>query len=229
MTETNNLNETERETEEWNKCMFYYQAALKEVGTKIDILSAEFTQVHMYNPIEHVKTRIKEKGSIIKKLKKQGHEVNTANMMHYIHDIAGVRIICSFEKDIYNIADMLCSQDDVKVLIIKNYIANPKANGYKSYHLVISVPIFLSEGPVETKVEVQIRTIAMDFWASLEHKIKYKFEGNAPENLQKELKECANIVDMLDKKMFSLNEEVRKLGKKEDSGQLAWRVRGSRF
>lgn len=217
------------EEEAWDKCMFYYQAALKEVGTKIDILSAEFTQVHQYNPIEHVKTRIKEKNSIIKKLKKQGHEITTENMMHYIHDIAGVRIICSFEKDIYNIADMLCSQDDVKVLIIKNYIANPKTNGYKSYHLVVSVPIFLSTGPVETKVEIQIRTIAMDFWASLEHKIKYKFEGHAPEHLQGELKECANIVDMLDKKMFSLNEEVRKLGQSEDTNSLAWRVRGSRF
>lgn len=214
---------------EWDKCMFYYQAALKEVGTKIDILSAEFTQVHQYNPIEHVKTRIKEKASIMKKLQKQGHEINAENMMHYIHDIAGVRIICSFEKDIYHIADMLCSQDDVKVLIIKNYIANPKANGYKSYHLVVSVPIFLSTGPVDTKVEIQIRTIAMDFWASLEHKIKYKFEGHAPEYLQGELKECANIVDMLDKKMFSLNEEVRKLGQADDSSNLAWRVRGSRF
>lgn len=224
MIEIAETDERSKRTAGWDKCMFYYRAALKEVGTKIDVLSEEFAQVHRYNPIEHVKTRIKSQDSIMKKLEKQKHEVSTENMMRYIHDVAGVRIICSFEKDIYHIADMICSQDDVKVLIIKNYIANPKANGYKSYHLVISVPIFLSDGPVETKVEIQIRTIAMDFWASLEHKIKYKFEGKAPAHLQSELKECATIVDMLDQKMFLLNQEVQQMGQ-EPSGP--WKIRGS--
>ncbi|MCR5742394.1 MAG: GTP pyrophosphokinase family protein [Lachnospiraceae bacterium] len=191
------------------KAMFLYDSALKQVSTKIEILSEEFVNVHNYNPIEHVKTRIKTSESITHKLEKQGYDTTIENMMHYLHDVAGVRIICSFEKDIYSIADMICNQDDVKVLIIKNYIANPKPNGYKSYHLVVSVPIYLSEGPVETKVEIQIRTVAMDFWASLEHKIKYKFEGNAPDRIQLDLKECADIVDMLDKKMFSLNEEIK--------------------
>jgi putative GTP pyrophosphokinase len=208
--------------------MFLYSSALKQISTKIDILSEEFAHVQNYNPIEHVKTRIKSPESIRKKLKKQGHEVNVQNMLRYVHDIAGVRIICSFEKDIYKIADMISNQDDVKVLIIKNYIANPKPNGYKSYHLVVSVPIYLSDGPVETKVEIQVRTIAMDFWASLEHKIKYKFEGNAPDHIREELRGCADIVDMLDKKMFSLNEEIRAIGEEQKQGQEeGWNIRGT--
>lgn len=216
--------------DEWNAVMFLYNSALKQVSTKIDILSEEFVHVLNYNPIEHVKTRIKSPESIVKKLKKQGHEVTVENMLRYIHDIAGVRIICSFEKDIYKIADMISNQDDVKVLIIKNYIANPKPNGYKSYHLVVSVPIYLSDGPVETKVEIQVRTIAMDFWASLEHKIKYKFEGNAPDYIQEELRECADIVDMLDKKMFSLNEEIREIGEEQkQEEQSGWNIRGAGF
>ncbi len=195
--------------DEWKTVMFLYNSALKEINTKIEILNQEFLHVHNYNPIEHVKSRIKTPESIVKKLKKQGHEVNVENMMRYIHDIAGIRIICSFTADIFQIADIISSQSDVKVLIIKNYIANPKPNGYKSYHMVVSVPIYLSDGPIETKVEIQIRTIAMDFWASLEHKIYYKFEGNAPEYIQEQLKECANMVNMLDERMFQLNEAIQ--------------------
>ncbi len=222
--------QTYSQMDEWNAVMFLYNSALKQVSTKIDILSEEFVHVLNYNPIEHVKTRIKSPKSIVNKLKKQGHEVTIENMLRYIHDIAGVRIICSFEKDIYKIADMISNQDDVKVLIIKNYIANPKPNGYKSYHLVVSVPIYLSDGPVETKVEIQVRTIAMDFWASLEHKIKYKFEGNAPDHIQEELRECADIVDMLDKKMFSLNEEIRAIGQEQNQEeQSGWNIRGAGF
>ncbi len=217
--------------EEWNTVMFLYNSALKQVSTKIDILSEEFVHVLNYNPIEHVKTRIKSPESIVKKLNKQGHEVTIENMLRYIHDIAGVRIICSFERDIYKIADMICNQNDIKVLIIKNYIANPKPNGYKSYHLVVSVPIYLSDGPVETKVEIQVRTIAMDFWASLEHKIKYKFEGNAPDHIRDELRECADIVDMLDKKMFSLNEEIQTIGEEQKQAEKdnGWNIKGAGF
>ena len=129
-------------------------------------------------------------------------------MIDYLSDIAGIRIICSFTSDIYLIADMIAKQSDVTVLYVKDYIKNPKPNGYKSYHMVVTIPIYLSEGPVDTKVEIQIRTVAMDFWASLEHKIYYKFEGNAPDFLEKELKDCADMVDMLDAKMFSLNEAI---------------------
>ena len=153
--------------DEWTTSMFLFESALKEINTKIEILNNEFLHIHHYNPIEHVKSRIKTPESIVKKLKRMGHEVTTENMLKYLNDIAGIRIICSFTPDIYKIADMISNQDDVKVLIIKNYIENPKPNGYKSYHMVVSVPIFLSDGPVQTKVEIQIRTVAMDFWASL--------------------------------------------------------------
>lgn len=197
------------EVDTWTTLMFLYGAALKEVNTKIEILNDEFVHVHNYNPIEHVKSRIKSPESIVKKLKRNGLEANIDNMVQHLSDIAGIRIICSFTSDIYRIAEMISNQSDVRVLIIKDYIATPKPNGYKSYHLVISVPIYLSDGPVETKVEIQIRTIAMDFWASLEHKIYYKFEGNAPENIRLDLKECADIVEMLDARMLSLNEAIQ--------------------
>ena len=140
-----------------------------------------------------------------------GKEVTIENMVAHLNDIAGVRIICSFSSDITQIADMISNQKDVTVHIIKNYIANPKSNGYKSYHMVVSIPVYLSDGPVDTRVEIQIRTIAMDFWASLEHKIYYKFEGQAPESISNELKGCADIIDQLDQKMLGLNEMVRQV------------------
>ena len=192
----------------WKTIIFLYNAALKEVGTKLEILNEEFQHVHQYNPIEHIKTRIKTPESIVKKLHRYGYETSIENMVKYINDIAGVRLICSFTSDIYRLAEMIGNQDDLKVLSIKDYIKNPKESGYKSYHMLVSVPIFLSDGPIDTKVEIQIRTIAMDFWASLEHKIYYKFEGNAPEHISRELKECADMVSELDDKMLSLNEEI---------------------
>lgn len=130
-------------------------------------------------------------------------------MVRYINDIAGVRLICSFTSDIYRLAEMIGNQSDLKVLSIKDYIKNPKESGYKSYHMLVSVPIFLSDSVVDTKVEIQIRTIAMDFWASLEHKIYYKFEGNAPEYISRDLRECAKMVSELDEKMLSLNEAIQ--------------------
>lgn len=193
----------------WKTIMFLYKSALKEIATKIDILNDEFQHVHQYNPIEHVKSRIKTPESIVKKLKREGYESTIDNMVKIINDIAGVRITCSFTSDIYRIAEILANQSDLKVLLVKDYIKNPKESGYKSYHLVVSVPIFMSDKVIDTKVEIQIRTIAMDFWASLEHKIYYKFEGNAPENIQNELKECADMVSMLDAKMLSLNEAIK--------------------
>ena len=136
-------------------------------------------------------------------------------MVEYVNDIAGVRIICSFTSDIYRIADMLRNQNDIKVLSIKDYIKTPKPSGYKSYHMIVSIPIFLSDRVADTKVEIQIRTVAMDFWASLEHKINYKFEGNAPDFIKKELVECSKMVSDLDERMLSLNEEVTKYKEKE--------------
>ena len=129
-------------------------------------------------------------------------------MVNYVNDIAGIRIVCSFTSDIYRMAEMIGKQNDLTVVSVKDYIRHPKESGYKSYHMLVTVPIFLSDRVVDTKVEIQIRTIAMDFWASLEHKIYYKFEGNAPEYISKDLRECAEIVSMLDAKMLSLNEAI---------------------
>ena len=196
------------QVDQWRSVMFLYDSALKKVNTKIEILNNEFNSRYDYNPIEHIKSRLKSADSIVKKLKKDGYEVTTETMMEHLSDIAGVRIICSFISDIYQIADMIARQDDVTVLHVKDYIKHPKPNGYKSYHMVVTVPVYLTDGPVETKVEIQIRSVAMDFWASLEHKIAYKFEGNAPERLLQELKACADMVDVLDAKMFSLNQAI---------------------
>jgi len=194
------------DVDSWKTIIFLYNAALKEVGTKLEILNDEFQHVHQYNPIEHIKTRIKTPESIVKKLRRYGHETSIENMVRYINDIAGVRLICSFTSDIYRLAEMIGNQSDLKVLSIKDYIKNPKESGY---HMLVSVPIFLSDSVVDTKVEIQIRTIAMDFWASLEHKIYYKFEGNAPDYISRELKECAKMVSELDDKMLSLNEAIQ--------------------
>lgn len=203
------------EVENWETLMFLYDAALRQVSTKIDILNEEFAHIHKYNPIEHVKSRIKEPQSIVKKLKRQGHEVSLENMLKYIKDIAGVRIICSFTSDIYRIADMLAQQADLKVLELTDYLSQPKVSGYRSYHMLVTVPVYLSDGVVDTKVEIQIRTIAQDFWASLEHKIYYKFEGNGPAFISQELRDCARIVSELDDKMLSLNEAIKQCPKEE--------------
>lgn len=201
----------------WDSAMLLYNSALKEMGTKVDILNDEFQHVHQYNPIEYVKSRIKAPESIVKKLKRQGLSDSIENMVQYINDIAGLRIVCSFTSDIYAIADMIGRQNDITVISIKDYIKNPKPSGYRSYHMIVSVPIFLSDKVVNTKVEIQIRTIAMDFWASLEHKIQYKFEGNVPEQISTDLWECSDIVNMLDNKMLSLNDAVMQTKIEQDT------------
>lgn len=194
--------------ESWREVTLIYNAALRQIETKMEILNDEFQHVHQYNPIEHIKARIKTPESIVKKLKRNGYESTIDNMVKYINDIAGIRIICSFTSDIYRIADMISDQRDIKVMTVKDYITYPKASGYKSYHMIVTVPVYLSNRTVDTKVEIQIRTVAMDFWASLEHKIHYKFEGDAPEQIKSELIECARMVSDLDARMLSLNEEI---------------------
>ena len=197
------------EVDEWKELVFLYNSAMMQMNTKINILIDEFKNIHNYNPIEHIKSRIKTPTSIVNKLKKEHLEVTLDNMKKYLHDIAGVRIICSFTSDIYMVADMIRRQNDVKVITVKDYIKHPKDNGYKSYHMVVALPVYLSDGPQEVKVELQIRTIAMDFWASLEHKIYYKYEGKAPLNMKQELRECADMVNKLDEKMLLLNEQIK--------------------
>lgn len=192
----------------WETVMFLYNSALKEVVTKVDILNDEFVHIHNYNPIEYTKSRIKTPESIVKKLKRNGFESSIENMINHINDIAGVRIVCSFTSDIYLLSEMIGKQNDLTVVSVKDYIRHPKESGYKSFHMLVTVPIFLSDRVVDTKVEIQIRTIGMDFWASLEHKIYYKFEGHAPEYISRDLRACAAIVSEMDAKMLQLNEAI---------------------
>ncbi len=210
----------EYSVDSWKEVNLIYNAALKQVETKMEILNEEFKHVHKYNPIEHIKARIKSPESIVKKLKRHGHESTIENMIHHVNDIAGVRVICSFTSDIYSVADMIRSQKDIKVIATKDYITYPKASGYRSYHMIVTVPVYLSDRIVDTKVEIQIRTVAMDFWASLEHKIHYKLEGDAPEHIKNELIECARMVSDLDARMLSLNEQILQTSQERSSGNV---------
>ena len=202
----------------WETVIFLYNSALKEVGTKREILNDEFRHIHNYNPIEYIKSRIKTAESIVKKLKRNHYESTIENMVNHVNDIAGIRLVCSFTSDIYRLAEMIGRQNDLTVVSVKDYIKNPKDSGYKSYHMLVTVPIFLTDRVIDTKVEIQIRTIAMDFWASLEHKIYYKFEGDAPEYISRDLRECAGIVSMLDAKMLSLNEAILQAKEEQEDG-----------
>ena len=205
----------------WREVTLIYNAALRQLETKMEILNDEFQHVHQYNPIEHIKARIKTPESIVKKLKRHGYESTIDNMIKYINDIAGIRIICSFTSDIYRIVDMLHEQRDIHVLSVKDYITFPKASGYRSYHMIVTVPVYLSDRTVDTKVEIQIRTVAMDFWASLEHKIHYKFEGDAPEHIKDQLVECAKMVSDLDERMLQLNNEILNIGQNREEAEEA--------
>ena len=192
----------------WKEVMLIYSSALKQISTKLEILNDEFQHVHRYNPIEHIKSRVKTPESIVKKLKKHGYESTIQNMVEYVNDIAGIRVICSFTSDIYQIAEMIRNQSDIKVISIKDYIVNPKKSGYKSYHMLVTIPVYLSPDR-----RYQGRDPDQDschgFLGKPGHKINYKFEGNAPDHIRNELVECARMVAELDERMLSLNEEIQ--------------------
>lgn len=193
----------------WNSVMFLYSSALKKARTKVEILNDEFMNVHNYTPIENIKSRLKKPESIAKKLKRNGFEDDLVSMVSHCYDIAGIRVVCSFNPDIPRIANMISKQPDVTITTVKDYITNPKDNGYKSYHMLGTIPVYLTTNTiVEVPVEIQLRTIAMDFWASLEHKIYYKFEGDAPAYIREDLKEAAQIISTLDAKMLQLNDVI---------------------
>ena len=175
-----------------------------------------FKKMVNHNPIENIETRVKSPESIKGKMERRGVPLTVSSMVKNIMDIAGIRVVCPFISDVYYIADFLLRQEDIEKIQIKDYIKNPKVSGYKSFHMHVTVPIFLSDRVVETKVEIQIRTIAMDFWASLEHKIYYKFEGHAPEYISRDLRACAEIVSNLDAKMLQLNEAILEEKEKEE-------------
>ena len=193
---------------DYKRLTLMYTAALKQVETKIEVIDNEFKALHKYNPIEHVSSRIKSKQSMYNKLNKKGLEFTYENLIKTVNDIAGVRIICSFIPDIYKLVEMFENMQGLTVLKKKDYVANPKESGYSSYHLIVSVPVSLSVGTIDVKVEIQIRTMAMDFWASLEHKINYKYDKEIPKGIKKELKECAKMTHKLDKRMSHLGRNL---------------------
>jgi putative GTP pyrophosphokinase len=194
--------------DELQRFLLPYRFGLQEVGTKIDILRDEFLYLHDYNPIEHVSSRVKTPDSLVEKSARKGVDPDFAAIRAHITDIAGVRITTSFTADAYRLFDLLTAQDDITVRRVKDYIAHPKPNGYKSLHAIVGVPVFLSTGPVEVPVEVQFRTIAMDFWASLEHKIYYKYARQVPPELLAELKDAAQSAALLDARMERLHREL---------------------
>lgn len=206
---TQQLEELKVMRTEITRFMMKYKFALDEIETKIEILKEEFQSLHDYCPIEHTKSRLKSPESILKKLYRKGKEISLESIEENIKDIAGLRITCSFISDIYRVSDMLLSQSDLRILNVKDYIKNPKPNGYQSLHLLVEVPVFLSDRVEKVCVEVQIRTIAMDFWASLEHKIFYKYNQFVPERLLHELKAAADTANALDHQMERLHREIK--------------------
>ncbi|WP_337519583.1 GTP pyrophosphokinase [Anaerotignum faecicola] len=188
--------------------MMQYRCALMEVETKLNVLNAEFTMKNNRNPFESIKSRIKTPKSILEKLQRKGFEISVKGIEENLADVAGIRVICSFPDDIYATAKMLTDQDDIRVIQVKDYIINPKSNGYRSLHLILEVPIFLSNEKKNMKVEVQFRTIAMDFWASLEHKLKYKKNIENAEEISKELQRCAEASSQLDLRMQALRDRI---------------------
>ena len=190
--------------------MMQNECAVREVETKLNVLNDEFSTLYNYNPIETIKTRVKDPISIVEKMQRKNLVPTIENIENNLSDIAGVRVICSFPEDIYAIADILTMQDDITLIKRKDYISNPKPNGYRSLHLIIGIPIFLSTGKKMMKVEVQFRTIAMDFWASLEHKLKYKHNINNPEEIAADLKKCADSISELDEKMQAIHNRIER-------------------
>ncbi|MBR4067728.1 MAG: GTP pyrophosphokinase family protein [Clostridia bacterium] len=193
-----------------------YQAALTEVKTKLDILNEEFRVRYSRNPIHHMESRIKAPASIAEKLHRKGLEPTAENAVRHLTDIAGVRVVCAYRDDVYTIAQLLTSQDDIRLLRSRDYIKEPKENGYRSLHLIVEIPVFLSTGKQYLPVEVQIRTIAMDFWASLEHRIRYKVAFTVPEDLNRELFDAAQRIAEVDEDMQRIHNRMVALA--ESSG-----------
>ncbi|PRO66570.1 GTP pyrophosphokinase [Alkalicoccus urumqiensis] len=210
------LQQLKKLKQEMTRFLMTYQFALDEITTKIEILQQEFHYMNDYNPIEHVSSRVKSPESMLTKLMRKNLPISLASMEEHLTDIAGVRVTCSFVSDIYEISRMLQQQKDVDVLEIKDYIQEPKESGYQSLHLLVRVPVFMSDRTKYVCVEIQIRTIAMDFWASLEHKIFYKYNRDVPDRLRQELQEAAASAAALDRKMEKLHLEMKEI--KEENG-----------
>lgn len=191
--------------------LLYYSYAIKEVRTKLEILNEELAFRTNRNPIESIESRVKKPASIIEKLRRKNFPVSVESVFENLHDVAGVRVICSFIEDIYDVAEMFLNQDDIKLIEKKDYIEYPKDNGYRSLHLIIEVPVFLSDRIMNMKVEVQIRTMAMDFWAALEHQANYKKGIEGIDELIVELTDCANIINQTDRRMQEIYHKIQKI------------------
>ena len=192
----------------FQEMMMRYNCAILEVQTKLQVLNNDMSVRYSRNPIAFIKTRIKSPQSIAEKLQRRGLEISERSMLENLNDVAGVRVICSFIDDIYEIAEMLARQSDIKVLEVKDYIKNPKDNGYRSYHMIIEIPVFFSDKTMDMRVEIQIRTIAMDFWASLEHELKYKKDIDWSKEIGEELKICAETINQTDRKMMAIRNHI---------------------
>lgn len=197
------------EINEFQELMMMYDCAIRETTARFEVLNKELMARNNHSPISFIKSRLKRPASIMEKLKLRGYELNVVNVRRCLDDVAGIRIICDFIDDIYDVIGMFQIQDDVRILQIKDYIKNPKPNGYRSYHMIAEVPVFFSNGKVFMKVEIQIRTIAMDFWASLEHQMKYKKNIDNADIIVNELAECADIINQTDMRMQDINHKIR--------------------
>ncbi len=193
---------------QFQEALMMYNCAIKEVRTKLEVLNDELSIRYKRNPIEFITSRVKKPFSIVEKLNRNGHPLTVEAMTSTLNDVAGVRVICSFIDDIYSVADMLIKQDDITLIKKKDYIKAPKENGYRSLHLIVEVPVFFSDRKQPMRVEVQIRTIAMDFWATLEHQLKYKKDVKNPEEIQLELRECADIISQTDTRMLNIKNKI---------------------
>ncbi len=214
------MNQLKEAKKELTRFMMKYKFALDEMTTKIEILEEEFRYIHEYNPIENISSRLKTPESLLLKVQRKQLPININEIKKHIMDIAGVRINCSFQKDIFLLKEMIESQDDLKVIEVKDYITKPKPNGYRSMHIIVEVPVYLSNCRECIPVEIQIRTVAMDFWASLEHKIFYKFEKEVPSEMTTELKKVADTAAELDQQMEALHNESLKYTTEADESQL---------
>lgn len=193
-----------------------YEAAIREIDARLKTLNSEFSFKHMHNPIHHIESRVKSLNSIVMKLHSMGYPITISCAKKTLHDIAGVRVVCRYVDDIYRIADLLLAQDDISLILEKNYIANPKPNGYRSLHIVVDVPVYMSQGKLYIPVEIQIRTVAMDFWATLEHGIRYKSTDEIPQNIVAELRACADIITETDYKMQEIFRALQMVGDKAE-------------
>ena len=193
---------------DFKEMMLYYSSAIREIRTKLEILDTEFELKCQRNPISSIQTRLKSQVSIMEKLNRKGLEISRENIVEQLNDIAGVRVICYYVDDIYRIADALIAQDDIELIAKKDYIAEPKPGGYRSLHLIVSVPVYFTQSVHRVKAEIQIRTIAMDFWASLEHQIKYKKKLDNPDGIAAQLRTCADVISCTDLMMQSIRKQL---------------------